>query len=210
HVVLIDVAEVRGTVLGETSGRQLAEVVAEDAHRARRRAFDAGQEAQECRLAGAARAEHGHDLAFANRERQSLQRRGVAFRRRVHAEDVADLDRVHTAASAERSSARPPSRVATPTSTTASTAYAATAAASSGRSSTSRSGGSGFAADAVTETSERTRRERIAPVAVPPARPNAATSSARRRRCRRSVAGGAPCASRSKSSPRSSRRSPAT
>ena len=45
---------------------------------------------------------------------------------------------------------------------------------------------------------------------MPPSTPNAATSSARRRRCARIVAGDAPCASRSNSSPRSSRTSPTT
>ena len=75
---------------------------------------------------------------------------------------------------------------------------------------TSRSGGSGCAALAVTETSAITSDVRIAPRAIPPSTPNEATSSARSRRCARIVAGDAPCASRSNSSPRSSRTSPTT
>src|SRR5581483_4130157 len=208
-VVLVDVAELGRAVLREPARRQLAEILAEHAHGAGRRPLEAGEEPQQGRLSGAARAEDRHDLALAHGEREALQRCGVALRRRVHAEHVPKLDRAH-AASAARSSARPPSLVAPPTRRTARSAYAATAAASSGRSTTRWSGGSGFAADAVTATSESTSRERTAPVAIPPARPKAATSSARSRRWRRSVAGAAPCASRSNSSPRSSLRSPAT
>ena len=69
--------------------------------------------------------------------------------------------------------------------------------------------GLGVAA-AVTETSAITSDARIAPSPMPPITPNVATSSARSRRWARIVAGDAPCASRSNSSPRSSRTSPTT
>src|SRR5262249_35749414 len=121
-VVLVDVAEARRAVLGEPARRQLGEVVTEDTNRAGGRALHTPEQSQEGRLAGAARAEDGHDLALADCERQALQRGRIALGRRVHAEDVAQLDRVHTAVSAARSSERPPSRVAAPTSRNASSA----------------------------------------------------------------------------------------
>ena len=79
-----------------------------------------------------------------------------------------------------------------------------------GRSRASRSGGSGWAAEAGDRDEREHGEERIAPGARPPDDAEAPTSSARSRRSARSVAGDAPCASRSKSSPRSSRLSPAT
>ncbi len=63
-----------------------------------------GEDAKQRRLAGAARAEHRHDLAVPDRQREALERCRVAFGRRMDAEHVLELDRVHAAASAARSS----------------------------------------------------------------------------------------------------------
>jgi hypothetical protein len=56
------------------------------------RQVEPGEDAEEARLAGAARAEHGEDLALRDRERQALQGGGVALGGRVDAEEVAGLD----------------------------------------------------------------------------------------------------------------------
>src|SRR6185503_8192802 len=108
----------------------------------------AGEQPEQRRLAGAAGSEHGEHLAVGDVEGQSLERRGIAFRSRMDAEDVAQLDRgrAHDAASAARDGARPRSSVAAPTSSAAATAYPTAAIASSGQSRARRSGGSGSAA----------------------------------------------------------------
>ena len=123
RVVLVGVAEHRRAVAREPARRQLPELLAVDAHRARRRPLEPGKEPQQRRLARAARAEHGEHLAVGDAQREPLQRRGVALRRRMHAEDVAELDRgrAHAAASAAREGARPRKSVAAPTSSTAAT-----------------------------------------------------------------------------------------
>src|SRR5947209_3860406 len=194
RVVLVGVPEESRAVLRELARRQLAEILAVHAPDAGRGALEPREQPQERRLPRAARPEHGQHLAILDPQRQTLQRSRVAFRRRVHAEDITQLDGAHAATSATREGARPRSEVASPTSSAASATYSTAAASSSGKSSERRSGGSGSAAPAVTETSEITSAERIAPRTMPPAIPNTATSSARRRRCARIVAGEAPCA----------------
>src|SRR5262249_6285865 len=124
RVVLVGVAEERRAVLRELARRQLADVLAVHAHETPRRPVEPGEQTQQRRLARSARAEHRQDLAVADAQRQPLQRGRVAFRRRVHAENVAKLDRgVHAATSAARDGARPRNIVAAPTSTTASATY---------------------------------------------------------------------------------------
>ena len=121
-VVLVDIAEQVGAVVGEPARRQLADLLAEDADDPCRGLLDAGEDPQQRRLAGPARPEHGDDLSLVDGERETLQRGRVALGRRVDAEDVAHLDRAQTATSAARSGARPPSRVAAATSAAASRA----------------------------------------------------------------------------------------
>ena len=74
----------------------------------------------------------------------------------------------------------------------------------------STSGGSAAVARAVRPTRSVTTAARATPVSAPAIRPATATDAARSRTIRRNSDGEAPCASRSKSSPRSSRRSPTT
>src|SRR5581483_1155637 len=183
-VVLVGVPDQRRPEVGEAPRRQLRDVVAVDADDAGRRAVEPREEPQQRRLSGAARPEHRHDLAVGHAERQALERRRVALRRRVDAEDVAELDRGrHVAASAARSGARPRRPVTATTSTADAPTYASAATASSGASRRSSSGGSAAAALAVTDTSAITSDDSTAPSASPPAIPNAPTRSARRRRC---------------------------
>ena len=106
---------------------------------------------------------------------------------------------VHAGASARR-------RAAPPRAT-----YAAAASRRSGQSSNEPQRRLGRVALAVTETRAITSDVRMAPRTIPPERGRmSATRSARSRRCARIVAGDAPWASRSNSSPRSSRTSPTT
>src|SRR3954468_6504665 len=98
-------------------------------------------------------------------------------------------------------------RSAAPTSPTAASAARTPATASSVQSGTSSSGGSGEVAFAVSSTKRTTSSESTTPVAIPPRAPARPASEARRRSCRRRLAGATPCASRSNSSAASSRRS---
>jgi hypothetical protein len=123
-VVLVGVPEHRRAVAREPARRQLPELLAVDADGAGGRPVEPGEQAQERRLAGAARAEDGEHLAVGDPEREPLQRRRVSLGRRMHAEHVLQLDRrhAHAAASAARAGERPRRIVASPTSTTAATA----------------------------------------------------------------------------------------
>ena len=120
RIVLIRVAEEGRAVRRQAARGQLAEVFAVHAHDARRRTFETGQQPQQRRLAGAARAEHGQYLALRDGQRQPLQRCGVALGRRVDAEHVLQLDRVHAAASEARAGDAPRVVVARATSSAAS------------------------------------------------------------------------------------------
>ena len=102
-VMLVGVADRVRAVTRDVPGRQLRELRAEHAHRSCGRAVEPREDAQERRLARAARPEHRDRLAFADGQREALQCRGVSFRRLVHAEDVADLDCLaHVPTSAKR------------------------------------------------------------------------------------------------------------
>jgi hypothetical protein len=89
---LVEVAEGPRAVAGARGGAERAQVKAEDAHRPGRWQVEPREDAQEARLAGAARPEHRQDLALRDRQRQPLQRRGVALGGRMDAEEVTGLD----------------------------------------------------------------------------------------------------------------------
>ena len=123
--MLIRVADGSRAVTRDVGRRQLPDLDAEDAHRSGRWTVEAREDAQEGRLPGPARPEHGDDLVLADRQREALQRGGVAFARLVHAEKVADVDRsghVPTSAKRPATSPRNARRVAMPTTTAASAA----------------------------------------------------------------------------------------
>jgi len=61
------------------------------------RPLQPGQDAEQRRLPGPARAEDDEHFLLLHRERQTLERGGVPLRRRVDAEEVPDLDGAHTA-----------------------------------------------------------------------------------------------------------------
>ena len=79
-IVLIGVAERARPVLDEPPAAQGAQVVAEDADRARRWPVEPGEDPQERALAGAARPEDDEQLAERDVERQALQRDRRSFR----------------------------------------------------------------------------------------------------------------------------------
>jgi hypothetical protein len=103
--VLIGIPEHRRPVLREPAAGELAHVLAVDADDAGGGPFEPGQNPKQCRLAGPARAEHGHDFAVRDAQREPLQGGGVALSRRVDPEDVLQLDRAHAVTSAARAGA---------------------------------------------------------------------------------------------------------
>jgi hypothetical protein len=90
--MLVGKAGRRRPVAAELAGGEPSEVAAVDVHRSGRGAVEAGEHAQERRLAGAARAEHDADLALGDVEREPLQRRNASVACGVDAEDIAQLD----------------------------------------------------------------------------------------------------------------------
>src|SRR5215218_6514631 len=208
-VVLVEVAEQPRAVPRAGGAAERAEVRAEDAHAPGRGQVEPGEDAQEARLAGAAGPEHRESLALRDGERQALERGRVALRRRVDAEEVARFDRDAHAPSPSRSGMAPRNACRVASATSAAAARPATAAASSsaGQSTESTSGGSGAVAFAVSSTKRTTSSESTRPVASPPTAPARPAIDARRRSCRRRLAGATPWASRSNSSAASSRRS---
>ena len=122
------------------------------------RTVDAREDPEQTRLARPARAEHREQLALRDVERQSLQRRSVALGRRVDAEDVPQLDRVHASASAglPASDSRNAERVATQTTAQPSSASTSTPSAARDESNVGLSGGTGGVADAETATTSTT------------------------------------------------------
>src|SRR5262249_23140040 len=156
----------------EPARGKLPDVFAVHAHRPGGGPFEPREQPEERGLAGAARTEDGQHLAVRDAKRQALQRGCVALGRRVHAEDVADLDGgAHAATSAAGAGARPRSDVTIPTSRAATRTYATAAAARSRKSSVSRRGGSGSTAPAVTDTRSITSAERMTPSTSPPTIP---------------------------------------
>ena len=91
-VVLVGVAGRRRAVAAELPCGEAAEVVAGNVHRAGRGALEAGEHAEQRRLARAARPEHDADLAVGDVEGEALQRGHAAVAAREDAEDVAQLD----------------------------------------------------------------------------------------------------------------------
>ena len=155
------------------------------------------------------------DLPLFDGQRQPLQRGGVAFGRRVDAEDVASArSRRHAAASDARAGDAPARRVSRARRAAPASATYATAAAASERQIERRAAAAApaRAALAVTETSEmHERRQDRRRAASPPASPEGGDERARAAAGARAAStGAAPCASRSNSSPRSSRTSPTT
>src|SRR5581483_4660165 len=164
-VVLVGVAERPRAVVAQTAPAQRAQVVAEDADAARRRAIEPGEQAQQRRLAGAAGSEDDEQLALRDVEAQPLQRDGRPLRRRIEPEEVACLDRRHRSL---RAPANAPAAEAI--------ASAASATRTSGQSKTSCSGGSALSAPAVTVTTATTSAPTIAPAAIPAPRPRLPTT----------------------------------
>src|SRR5581483_4191988 len=199
RVVLVGVAQRVRAVLEQRPAAQRAQVVVEDAHAARGRAVEPGEDAEERALAGAARPEHDDDLAFGDVEREALQGDRRALGGGVEPKDVACLDRAHRSL-----------RTANAAAAVAATANVASAMSATGQSKARRNGGSASCAPALTVTTATTSAATIAPAASPAPRPTTPTTPLRTRTWRRSSAGVAPCADRSKSAPRSSRRSPST
>ena len=155
-------------------------------HRARGELLESGDEPQERRLPGPARAEHDDDLTLGDVERQALERNGRARPVAVDAERVPDGDgRRHSKLHEVRSgaSARKAPRTVASTTTTESTTSSASAAATERAPQSSTSGGNGSVAPPVTWTTEATSRERRKPRIAPPTTPNASRQSARSRRC---------------------------
>ena len=77
--MLVGVADRRGAVRREGAARELREVAVEDAHRAGRRTVEPGEDAQQRRLARAARPQHDGDFPLGDRQRQALEGGGVAL-----------------------------------------------------------------------------------------------------------------------------------
>src|SRR5918996_768084 len=123
RVVLLDVPDRLRPIGGEPARGKPTHVEPEDAHGPGGGPLEAGEEAQERRLSGAARPEHGDDLPLLHREGEALEGGGGALGRRVHAEEVADLDRV---AQPPTSANRPASRVLKPPQVTSRTRVAET------------------------------------------------------------------------------------
>jgi hypothetical protein len=105
-VVLLDVPERAGPVLGAAAPRKRGEVRAEDAHRPRGGAVERGQEAKQGRFPRSARPEDRGDLARLDRERESLERRRASLGRLVDAKDVPGLDALAHRASSSAYGAR--------------------------------------------------------------------------------------------------------
>ena len=99
-VALVRVTELPAPVAIEPAAAQAAQVDARDANPSRRGPVEPGEDPEQRRLAGAARSEHGDDLAFVHREAEPLERGGRPLVRGVDAEDVLDLDSGRHAASA--------------------------------------------------------------------------------------------------------------
>ena len=74
RVVLVEQAEVARTEPGGRPGPENADVHAEDARRPGRQRVEAGDRAQQGRLAGSARPEDDDDLALLDLQRQALER----------------------------------------------------------------------------------------------------------------------------------------
>ena len=175
-VALIDVADRLRAVPRERTRAEPPEVAPEHPRRPGRRPVDACEQPQHARLAGTARPEHREQLAVRHRQRQPLQRGGVSFRRRVHPEDVAKLDRVHASASFGRpaSPSRNAARVVD-TTIAAPTSPSVTSPASTRPGSVEgSSGGTGDVPDADTATTSVTIPARIAPATTPPTSPASA------------------------------------
>src|SRR4029079_8870634 len=96
-VVLLDIAGRPRAVLGEAARRQAPEISVEDMGRACGGSLEPGENPQQRRLPRPARAKNDEDLLLLHREREALQGGGVALRRRVDAEEIADFDGAHTA-----------------------------------------------------------------------------------------------------------------
>ena len=100
-VVLVGIADRARAEAAGLPRPEPGDVDSGDAHRACGRLVEAGDDPQQRRLPRAARPEDDAELAALHGEGQALQRRDAALRRRVDAEDVAQLDeRTHSNASA--------------------------------------------------------------------------------------------------------------
>ena len=102
RVVLVGVAQRARAVLDERAPAQLAEVLAEDAHRPGGRPVEPGEDPQQRALPRAAGTEDDEQLALGDLEGQPLQRRRAPFRGRVDAEELVRLDRAHSSPSEKR------------------------------------------------------------------------------------------------------------
>ena len=90
--MLVEQPQCRGAIGVGRAGFQPRNVGAEHAHAPGRESLEAGDDAEERRLAGAARPEQDDDLTELHVERETLQRGCSAGRRVVDEERVADGD----------------------------------------------------------------------------------------------------------------------
>src|SRR5215210_1080886 len=144
-VVLVGVADRPRAECRGRSSAQRGHVHARDADGARRGPVEAGDDPEERRLSGAARPQEDADLPAPYPQRQALQGGDAALGRRVHAEDVLEVDeRRHSTAStrpgagawkARRVASRTRAAAANPYSATAPTTTSASRSKSSPRSS---------------------------------------------------------------------------
>lgn len=176
-VVLVDPPDRLRAIARERPRLEARDLRAEHLHAAGRRTVQAGEQPEEGRLAGTARADDRQEPAFRDPERKPLQRGCVALGRRVDAKDVPQDDRVaHPAASARPASApaKPRrDRIATSAPATGPTASAPRSSAPPPRASVS--GGTGRWPPAVTATTDTTSIASAAPTRSPPPTPNATT-----------------------------------
>ncbi len=91
-VVLVGVPEHLRPVARRPAGRERGDVAIRDVHGAGRRAVEAGDDAHERRLPGAARPEDDADFALLHAQGEALQRGNAALGARVDAEDLTDVD----------------------------------------------------------------------------------------------------------------------
>src|SRR5581483_11235066 len=200
-VVLVEQPELPRAEGGRCAPRQPPDLDAVDARRPGRELLEACQDAEQRALARAARPEDDHDLARRDGQRHALQRDRAAGLGLEDAERVVGLDgRRHARLQLARG-------VVTSTSATRTRRRRAAAARPIPQAGTSRSGGSGTASAAETCTSATASCDSTSPRPIPPAVPTSTSTSERIWNWRRSTTGATPWASRSNSSPRSSRRS---
>ena len=91
-IMLVGISEHLRPIACGPARRERGDVLIRHAHGARRGAVEAGDDAHERRLPGAARAEDDADLTLLDAQGEALQRGHAALGARVDAEDLTDVD----------------------------------------------------------------------------------------------------------------------